>query len=122
MIIIAAYPSDPSPTNSTHSRQQRSSHIPTVQQDLECSNIVDDDRPRDSTGAAGQIVVPHQQQQREQFRETRDQQRRADERFVRVVRYHCGDRTGKLEAQQRADWDVEGGRFDGAEGEEEEVL
>ena len=89
------HPSNPSPTNSAHSRQQRRPHIPTIQQNLQRRNIVDNHRPRHRARAARQVVVPHQQQQREQLRETRHQQRRADERFVRVVRYHGGEGPGE---------------------------
>ena len=41
---------------------------------------------------------------------------------MRVVRYHSRDRTREIEAQERADWEVERCCFDCAEGEEEEVL
>lgn len=41
---------------------------------------------------------------------------------MRVVRYHRGEGTGEVKAQQRADGEVEGRCFDCAEGEEEEVL
>ena len=41
---------------------------------------------------------------------------------MRVVWYYCREGTGKLEAQQRADGEVERRCFDCAEGEEEEVL
>jgi hypothetical protein len=80
------HPTNPRPTNSPNSRQQRRPHIPTIQQNLQRRHIVNNHRPRHSARAARQVVIPHQQQQREQFSETRHQQRRADQRFVRVVR------------------------------------
>ena len=41
---------------------------------------------------------------------------------MRVVWYYRGEGTGEFEAQQRADGEMERRCFDGAEGEEEEVL
>lgn len=120
--LKVTYPSHAGSENGTHGSQQCSPDIAAIEQNLQSGHVVDDDRPGNGTGAARQIIIPHKQKQRKELCEARDQQSRADERFVRVVRYHGGQRAGKLDAEQSPDGHVEGSCLDCTQGQEEQVL
>lgn len=83
--VSCTHPTDAGPTHGTDGRQYRRSQNPTLEQNLQRGNVVDNHGPADGRCRAGEIVPPDQQQQGEQLREARDEQRRADDGRVRVA-------------------------------------
>lgn len=113
----------------THAHQHTRSKISTVHQDLQRRDIIRNDRPAHGRCAARQVVVPYDQQYREELCAATDQQRGTERRWVRVVWYKVrvpGAQDGRefswVEAGEEADWQVEGQGTESDEEQKEEVL
>jgi hypothetical protein len=72
------HPADTSSEDRSHATEESGLDITTIEQDLQSSDIVDDDRPRHSARATRKVIIPDQKQERKQLGETRDQQGSAD--------------------------------------------
>lgn len=70
-----------------HTHQHARPDIPTVHQNLQRRDIIRNHRPANRRSTARQIVLPDNQQDREELRTATNQQRGAKRRGVRVVRY-----------------------------------
>lgn len=118
-------PPQPRANTDQHARP----HIPAIHKDLQRRNIIHNNRPTNRRRTTRQIVIPNNQQYREQLRAATNQQRGAERRGVRVVRHSarppCSQRLrqlGRVEGREEADGKVKSEGAERDEGQEEEIL